>query len=202
LAQTCGGLIDRIEKSIYLTDEQLKALDVLKNASSQASDALKASCSSEVALTPVGRLDAVQKRADGIIQALGIIRNPLDNFYTSLNVEQRHRFAELGPSTRRFRRGSTPTNDFYALCSHRIAGFTQLPIERIEQVIKPTQQQQDALDKLKAASTEGTNKLQASCPPKRRKDQPKGLTLLPCALTQCRRLLRQCVLHSKAFMGL
>jgi hypothetical protein len=59
LAQTCGGLapgitdrpIDRIEKSIYLTDEQLKALDVLKNASSQASDALKASCSSEVALT-------------------------------------------------------------------------------------------------------------------------------------------------------
>jgi hypothetical protein len=67
-----------------------------------------------------------------MIQALGIIRNPLDNFYTSLNEEQSHRFAELGPSTRRFRRGSTPTNDLSALCSRRTVGLTQLPVERIE----------------------------------------------------------------------
>src|SRR5262249_48521983 len=46
LAQTCGGLapgvtdlpIDRIETTLRLTDEQLKALDALKGASSQASD--------------------------------------------------------------------------------------------------------------------------------------------------------------------
>jgi hypothetical protein len=177
-AQTCNGLapgitdlpIDHIEKSLHLTDEQLKALDALKTASSQASEALKASCSSTVALTPVGRLDTVQRRLDGMTQALGIIRAPLDNFYNSLNDEQRQRFAKLGPNTNRSRRRSTSANDLSALCSRRSESFTQLPVERIEQVTKPTQQQKDALDKLKVASSQAANQLQVSCPT----ESPKG----------------------------
>jgi hypothetical protein len=174
LAQTCGGLapgvtdlpIDRIEKTIQLTDEQLKALDALKAASSQASDVLKTSCSSEVPMTPLGRLDTVQKRLDGMNQAMGIVRTPFDNFYNSLNEQQRQRFAALAPvaSTRTGRRGSASINDLAALCSRREESFTQLPVQRIEQVIKPMQQQQDAFNKLKAASTEAANQLQASCP--------------------------------------
>jgi hypothetical protein len=173
LAQTCGGLapgvtdlpIDRIEKTIQLTEEQLKALDALRAASSQASDVLKTSCSSEVPMTPLGRLDTVQKRLDGMNQAMGIVRTPLDNFYNSLNDQQRQRFAALAPvASARTRRGPTPSNDLAALCSRREESFTQLPVQRIEQVIKPTQQQQDVFDKLKAASTEAANQLQASCP--------------------------------------
>jgi hypothetical protein len=172
LAQICSGLapgitdlpIDRIEKSLRLTDEQLKALDALKAASSQARDTLKASCSSVVPLTPVGRLDAMQQRLDGMIQALGTIRTPLDDFYNSLNEEQRHRFAELGPRTRRPRRGSVSANNLAGLCSRRAESFTQLPVQRIQQVLKPTQEQQDALDKLNSASMEAANQLQASCP--------------------------------------
>jgi hypothetical protein len=37
-------------------------------------------------------------------------------------------------------------------------------MQRVEQAVKPTQQQQDALEKLKAASTEAANQSQASCP--------------------------------------
>ena len=48
--------------------------------------------------------------------------------------------------------------------ARREESFTQLPVQRIEQVIKPTQQQQDVFNKLKAASTEAANQLQASCP--------------------------------------
>jgi hypothetical protein len=176
--QTCNGLapgitdlpIDQIEKSLHLTDEQFKTIDALKTASSQASDVLKASCSNTVSLTPVGRLDAVQKRLDGMIQALGIIRAPLDNFYNSLNDEQRQRFAKLGPSRTRSPRRSTSVNDLTALCSRRSESFTQFPVERIEQVIKPTQQQQDALDRLRIASSQAANQLQASCPT----ETPKG----------------------------
>jgi hypothetical protein len=173
LAQTCGGLapgvtdlpIDRIEKTIQLTEEQLKALDALKAASSQAGDLLKTSCSSEVPMTPLGRLDTVQKRLDGMNQAMGIVRTPLDSFYNSLNDQQRQRFAALAPAaSARTRRGPTPSNDLTALCSRREESFTQLPVQRIEQAIKPTQQQQDAFDKLKAASVEAANQLQASCP--------------------------------------
>lgn len=173
LAQTCGGLapgvtdlpIDRIEATIRLTDEQLKALGALKAASSQASDVLRASCSSEVPQTPLGRLDAAQMRIDGMMQALAIVRTPLDNFYNSLNEEQRQRFAALAPvGSARTRRGPASSNDLAALCSRREESFTQLPVQRIEQVIKPTQQQQDVFNKLKAASTEAANQLQASCP--------------------------------------
>ena len=58
LAQSCGGLapgvtdlpIDKIQQSIQLNDDQLRSLNALKAASSQASDALKASCSSEMSM--------------------------------------------------------------------------------------------------------------------------------------------------------
>ena len=174
LAQTCGGLapgitdlpVDRIETTLQLTDDQRRALDDLKTASSQASDIHKASCSSEVAMTPLGRLDSAQKRIDGMMQALETVRAPLDNFYNSLNEEQRQRFAALGPARAATanRRGSASSNDLAALCSRRAEGFTQLPAQRVEQVVKPRQEQQDAFEKLKAASSEAANALQASCP--------------------------------------
>ena len=171
LAQSCGGLapgvtdlpFDHIEQALKLTDEQLKVLAALKAASSQASDALKASCSSEAMLTPLGRLDAAQKRLDGMIAAVGIVRKPLDNFYNSLGEQQRQRFMALGePRTKR--RGAAAGNDLAALCSRRAESFTQLPVERVEQIVKPTEQQRDAFARLKIVSTEAANRLQASCP--------------------------------------
>ena len=116
-------------------------------------------------MTPLGRLDTVQKRLDSMNQAMGIVRTPFDNFYNSLNDQQRQRFAALAPvASARTRRGPTPSNDLAALCSRREESFTQLPVQRIEQVIKPTQQQQLVFDMLKAASMEAANQLQASCP--------------------------------------
>jgi hypothetical protein len=174
LAQSCGGLapgvtdfpIDKIQQSLQLSDDQLKSLDALKVASAQASDLLKASCSSELPLTPLGRLDTVQKRLDGMLQAWGTLRIPLDGFYDSLNDEQRQRFAALGPASneRVNRRGPASGDNLAALCSSRTESFTQLPVQHVEQAVKPTQQQQDALAKLKIASTEAANQLQASCP--------------------------------------
>jgi LTXXQ motif family protein len=93
------------------------------------------------------------------------VRTPLDNFYNSLSEEQRQRFATLRPAAdgRTNRRGASG-NDLAALCSRRAESFTQLPVERVEQVVKPTQEQQDAFARLKIASTEAANQLQASCP--------------------------------------
>ena len=172
LAQSCGGLapgvtdfpVDRIKTTMSLTDEQLTALDALKAASSQASDMLKSSCASNVPLTPLARLEMVQKRIDDTMQALQTVRAPLDNFYNSLNDDQRQRFAALGPAPAASRRGVSSDNDLAALCSRRAEGFTQLPVQRIEQAIKPIQQQLDAFDRLRIASAEAANQLQASCP--------------------------------------
>ena len=174
LAESCGGLapgvtelpIDRIERAIEPTGEQRKALDELRAASSQAADTLKANCSNEVPLTPLGRLDAVQKRIDGLMQTFVSMRTPLDNFYNSLNEEQKQRFAALGQDSDRQarRRGSAPGSDLAALCSRRAESFAQLPAQRIEQAVKPAQQQLDALDRLKIASADAANQLRTSCP--------------------------------------
>lgn len=173
LAQSCGGLapgvtdlpIDRLETTLRLNNDQLKALDDLRAASSQASDVLKASCSNEVPLTPVDRLDAVQRRISSMKQALEIVRMPLDNFFNALNEEQRQRFAALGPArAERTGRRALSANDLASLCSNRAEAFTQLPVERVEQVVRPTQQQADAFARLKIASTEAANQLHASCP--------------------------------------
>ena len=116
-------------------------------------------------MTPLGRLDTAQKRIDGMVQAWSTMRTPLDDFYNSLNDEQRQRFAALGASSARSsRRGSASGDNLAALCSSRTENFTRLPVQRVEQAVKPTQQQQDALEKLKAASTKAANQLQASCP--------------------------------------
>jgi len=174
LAQSCSGLapgvtdlpMDRIETTLGLTNEQLRALDALKAASSQAREVLRTSCSSEIPLTPVDRLDAVGKRIDSTAQALAIVRAPLDNFFNALNDRQRERFAALSParSERTSRRDANSGNDLASLCSHRAENFTRLPVQRVEEVVKPTQQQQDVFDRLKVASAQAANQLQASCP--------------------------------------
>ena len=89
-------------------------------------------------MTPLGRLDTVQKRLDGMVQAWGIMRTPLDNFYNSLNEEQKQRFAAFAPvGSARTRRGPASSNDLAALCNSRAESFTQLPVQRVEQAVKP-----------------------------------------------------------------
>ena len=62
-------------------------------------------------------------------------------------------------------RGSTPPGgDVAALCGQQSGDVTKLPVQRIEQVVQPTAQQQEAFDALKKASEDIAEKLQASCP--------------------------------------
>jgi hypothetical protein len=64
--------------------------------------------------------------------------------------------------------GSSPAaSSVAALCDPRAASFAQLPVDRIERTIQPTQQQEVAFEKLKAASVSAAASLQASCPAKK-----------------------------------
>jgi len=46
------------------------------------------------------------------------------------------------------------------------ASFAQLPVDRIERALQPTQQQEAAFEKLKAVSASAAASLEASCPAK------------------------------------
>jgi hypothetical protein len=86
-----------IEQGVKPTDEQRKRLDVLQAATAKAADMLKASCPPDAALTPAARLAAMGQRLDTMLQAVKTVRAPMDDFYGSLNDEQKANFDAIGP---------------------------------------------------------------------------------------------------------
>jgi hypothetical protein len=49
-----------------------------------------------VPLTPVGRLEAMEKRLEAMLQAAKLVQPALDEFYATLSSEQKARFNTLG----------------------------------------------------------------------------------------------------------
>ncbi|HEV2625045.1 MAG TPA: Spy/CpxP family protein refolding chaperone, partial [Xanthobacteraceae bacterium] len=166
--ERCTGLapgvtnlpIDQIRSIVRPTTDQEVALNDLSAASSQASDVVKSSCPSSAPLTPVGRVDAAKQRVDTTIKAIQIVRAPLERFYQALNDEQRQRFNAMNGSSERAPSGA----NMAAACSQQATTFIDLPVQRIEQVIQPTTQQQSAFDDLKKTAQNASEQLQSSCP--------------------------------------
>jgi len=152
--------IDQIRKTVHPTTDQEAVLDDLSAASSQASDVIKSSCPSSVPLTPIGRLDAAEQRLDATIKAIQVVRLPLERFYQALSDEQRQRFNAMNGSSE----GASSAGNMAAACSQQGGSFIDLPVQRIEQVVQPTAQQQSAFDNLKKAAQKAGDQLQASCP--------------------------------------
>jgi ABC-type transporter MlaC component len=165
--ESCTGLapgvtnlpIDQIRQTVHPTADQEAALDDFSEASSQASDVIKSSCPS-VPLTPVGRLDAAEQRLEATIKAIQIVRSPLERFYQALSDEQRQRFNAMNGSTE----GARSATNVATLCSQQAGSFINLPVQRIEQVVQPTVQQQSAFDDLKKVTQNAGDQLQSSCP--------------------------------------
>jgi hypothetical protein len=86
-----------IEARLHLTDAQRAGLETLQDTSVQAADMLKASCQPDNALTPPARLAAVGKRLDTMVQAVKLVSAALEDFYATLNDEQKAQFEAIGP---------------------------------------------------------------------------------------------------------
>jgi hypothetical protein len=160
---TCSGFapgvssfpIDKIETSVKPNTEQMADLKLLETASDQAGDILKASCPNSPPLTPVGRLDALQKRLDAMVQGLDLVRAPLTKFDGSLSDEQRQQLDALG--------GDKTTNQA-ALCSTKNEEFVNVPTQEIVATVDPDDKQKAALDHLDEVSAKAATMLEASCP--------------------------------------
>jgi hypothetical protein len=97
-SQQAGSFIDlpvqRIEQVVQPTAQQRSTFDDLKKVTQNAADQLWSSCPSAVPLSPVARVDTVATRLRAAIKS---IRPALENFYASLNDEQKARFNTMGP---------------------------------------------------------------------------------------------------------
>jgi hypothetical protein len=99
-----GSFIDlpvqRIEQVVQPTAQQRSTFDDLQRATQNAADQLRSSCPSVVPLSPVAQVDTVATRLRAMADAIKSIRPALENFYTSLNDEQKARFNMMGPPPR------------------------------------------------------------------------------------------------------
>ena len=104
-SQQAGSFIDlpvqRIEQVVQPTAQQRSTFDDLKKATQNAADQLRSSCPSAVPLSPVARIDTAATRLRAMADAIKSIRPVLENFYASLNDEQKARFNMMGPPPQR-----------------------------------------------------------------------------------------------------
>jgi hypothetical protein len=157
----------KIEQTVKPNDEQKRLLDDLKRAAAEAAAAYKASCEDEIALTPTGRLAAMTRRVEATLRAIRIVRPALDSFYNALSDEQKARFTNMGPEDigaderKRALREPLPSAQS---CGDAKAGLVDLPMQEIEDTLRPTDTQREAFDKLSLATHSAADILQAACP--------------------------------------
>jgi len=158
---------EEIERAVQPNDEQKQLLENLKQASADAAERFKAACPETVPMTPPGRLQAMVERLQAMKQAVGVVRPAMEAFYAALSDEQRARLNEVGPSLARAARAPAPqqaTNTRQTDCNEQKAGLANLPIDKIEELVRPTPAQNDALDRLDEALQKAVDTLAAACP--------------------------------------
>ena len=87
--------LDRIAKATQPTPPQRSELDELKDVSAKAAQGLKADCPIYAAVTPMGRIEAMEKRLEATHSAVITVQPALAKFYDGLSDEQRARFNSL-----------------------------------------------------------------------------------------------------------
>ena len=155
--------IERISEIVQPTAAQRPALDELQAASAKAIEMLKSGCPKDLPSIPTGRLAAMESRLQVMLAAVQTVRPALERFYQSLSDEQKARFNAIAPADDRGA-AAKDQRDLTKLCDERAPGVTDLPIDRIAQVVQPTAAQQAALDELEDASIEAAERLKTDCP--------------------------------------
>jgi LTXXQ motif family protein len=153
---SAGWPIDRIEQGVSPTAEQRAALDEFADATIQAAQMIKDACPIDVVFTPSGRLEAMQKRIEGMVQAVTMVGPPLGRFYNSLADEQKARLNAANEQGER-NRGST------AGCN-AAGNAARWPADQVEKAVQPSPEQQSKLDALKKAMLAASDDLADACP--------------------------------------
>jgi hypothetical protein len=161
--------IAAIEQEVGTTADQRAAFDDLRAAEAKAAEVLKSACLTEIPATAIGRLDAIAQRFEAMLQAVRIVRAPLETFYGLLTDEQKARFTALAAGD-----GRNGLSRWQASCIAPAAGrtpaamgsraFAGLSADQIARELRLSDTQLAALDDFSVASDEAAKKLEGSCP--------------------------------------
>jgi hypothetical protein len=177
LVQICGddasefaGLpIKQIRQAILLSDEQRATLDDLANASVEAAQIIRAACPAVVALTPSGRLAAMQLRLKAMKSAIARVATPFETFYERLDDDQKGKLVELSGQRAPF----APKVPATQSCTPPEA--LQWPGSEIEARLHLNDSQREGLGALQRMSALARNTLNFNCEPDENLDPPDRL---------------------------
>jgi hypothetical protein len=102
-------------------------------------------------------------RLEAVLQAVEAVRPPLTRFYDSLSDEQKQRFNEIGPEKRPQNEDARAAADTQS-CKQPKPGLSNLPIEQIEDTVRPAGNQVEMLNRLQDATVKAVSILQDACP--------------------------------------
>jgi hypothetical protein len=174
-AEVTGWPIDQIQAALQPNQDQTALLDDLGNAIVKASDVIRSHCPTTVSFTPTGRLDDMQQRLQGMVQAVDIVGQPLGKFYDSLSDEQKARFNDIGanapganaPGTKPEASNAAPQGapgnapSLQAQCGASVMAW---PTDQINQAVQPNDAQRAKLEALQSAATSAADTIKAACP--------------------------------------
>jgi hypothetical protein len=161
--------MEPIKQSVQPTADQQAKLEQVKAASTRAADAFKSSCSAEMALTPVSRLDSLAKRLNALAIAVNTVQAPLQDFYDSLDDNQKAKLDAMRRASNRGTQGArdqaTGVNASLAqLCSDASSRAADVQTDEIEKALHPDETQSRALESLHEAWNRAAELTKGSCP--------------------------------------
>jgi len=160
-AEVTGWPINDIAEAVQPDQAQSALLDDLGNAIVQASDVIKAHCPTNAAFTPLGRLDDMHERLDGLLQAVNIVLPSLTKFYGSLSDDQKARFNSIGAREGgRAPQAANAANPI-AECGGNVMAW---PNEQIDRIVRPDDGQRARLEALQSAAAQAADAISAACP--------------------------------------
>jgi hypothetical protein len=94
---------EQIERKLRPNQTQRAALDRLRETAQKAADGLRSSCPAGTPATPPARLAAMAARLDAMIDAVASVRMAANEFYGTLDDEQKAQFNTIGQARARQR---------------------------------------------------------------------------------------------------
>jgi hypothetical protein len=160
---------EQIKQSVQPTADQQAKLEQVKAAATMAANAFKSSCSAEMALTPVSRLESLARRLSALAVVMNTIRAPLQSFYDSLGDTQKAKLDAMGRTSNRGAQGARDRESGVnaspgQLCSEASARAIEVQTDEIEKALHPDETQSRALESLHDAWNRAAERIKGSCP--------------------------------------
>jgi hypothetical protein len=149
--------IEQVRGMMRTSEVQRSMLDELRKASVEAAQIVHDACPTEAALTSPGRLAAMQQRLEAMKSAIAHIRTPFEEFYESLDDDQKTEFVALNDQRAPF----APKVPLAQSCTPPEA--LPWPAKDIEARLHPNEAQRSALKELVRMSELAQNTLNFDC---------------------------------------